>query len=282
MRITALADNERLDARKDLEKEWGVSLHVAHARGSLLFDTGPSGKFADNAAKLGIDVAAIDTAVLSHGHSDHGGGLLRFFEANTHAPVLARREVRETPLFARILGIPLPIGLDARVFGEHASRMRLVEGDSEPNEGLHLVTTIPRRHPAPRFNRILYRRENGRLVPDDFRHELVMALEEEDGLVVFTGCSHHGVLDMVEAVKDALPGKRLKGLVGGFHLAGLPPFDASGEKKADVERLARALEALGLPRIVTGHCTGKRAFGILRSLLGDRVEYLATGASVTI
>ncbi len=60
------------------------------------------------------------------------------------------------------------------------------------------------------------------------------------------------------------------------------PFDASGEKKADVERLAQALEALGLPRIVTGHCTGKRAFGILRSLLGDRVEYLATGASVTI
>jgi 7,8-dihydropterin-6-yl-methyl-4-(beta-D-ribofuranosyl)aminobenzene 5'-phosphate synthase len=282
MRITALADNEKLAERPDLVKEWGVSLHISHARGSLLFDTGTSGVFADNAGKLGVDVSAIDTAVLSHGHSDHGGGLLRFFDVNARAPVFASEHVRETPLFARIFGVTEPIGLDARVFGEHASRMQLITGNNEVRPWLHLVTAISRRHAPPRFNRILYRREQGKLIPDDFRHELVMAVEEDDGLVVFTGCSHRGILDMVEAVREALPGRHIKGLVGGLHLAGLPPFDLFGERRAEIERLARALYALQVPRIVTGHCTGKRPYRALKSWLGDRIEYMATGASVTL
>ena len=282
MRITALVDNERLRGRPDLAKEWGVSLHVLHAGGSLLFDTGTSGRFADNAAKLGVDVAAVDTAVLSHAHSDHGGGLLRFFAVNTRAPVFARSDVRDAALFAKILGLPRSIGLDPRVFLDHGLRMQLIAANTQVRARVHLITEIGREHPKPRFNRILYRREHGKLVPDDFRHELVMALEEDDGLVIFTGCSHLGVLDMLEAVRAALPDRRIKGLVGGFHLAGLPPFDLSGEKRADIERLARALQALGLPRIVTGHCTGLRPFRALQAVLGERVEYLATGASVTL
>jgi 7,8-dihydropterin-6-yl-methyl-4-(beta-D-ribofuranosyl)aminobenzene 5'-phosphate synthase len=160
--------------------------------------------------------------------------------------------------------------------------MHLISGNTEVREGIHLVSTIPQRHPTPRFNRVLYRREHGVLVPDDFRHEFVMALEEDDGLVIFTGCSHHGVLNMIDAVRAALPDRRIKGLVGGFHLAGLPVFNTSGEKHADIERLAIALHALGLPRIVTGHCTGKKPYQVLKSLLGDHIEYLATGACAVI
>lgn len=282
MQVTALVDNELSPNKPDMKREWALSMHVRWKGGSLLFDTGQKGGFADNAQALGIDVAGVDTVVLSHGHFDHGGGLLRFFEANSTAPVYARREVQETPLYARILGIPFPAGLDARVFGEHRDRMRLVDGNAETVPGVHLVTRIEQRHARPRFNSILFRKEGGRFVPDDFRHELVTAIEEDDGLVVFTGCSHHGVLDMVQAVKDALPGKRIKGLVGGFHLAGLPPFDFKGEKAASIDKLASELEALGIPRIVTSHCTGKRPYKALRARLGERISYLATGESITL
>lgn len=282
MQVTALIDNELSPSHRALTREWALSMHIQWSGGSLLFDTGQKGGFADNARALGIDVAAIDTVVLSHGHFDHGGGLLRFFEANANAPVFTRREVEETPLYARILGLPIYAGLDPRVFGEHRARMRLVEGNTETLPGLHLVTRIGNAHPRPRFNSILYRKEEGRFVPDDFRHELVTAIEEQDGLVVFTGCSHHGVIDMVEAVKTALPGKRIKGLVGGFHLAGLPPFDLKGEKAASIDRLAQELEALDIPQIVTSHCTGKRPFEALRAKLGDRIRYLATGERITL
>lgn len=282
MDITALIDNELSPQKTGMKREWALSMHVRWAGGSLLFDTGQKGGFADNAAALGIDVAAIDTAILSHGHFDHGGGLLRFFELNRSAPVYARSEVQETPLYARILGIPFRAGLDARVFGEHRDRMRLVDGNTESQPGLHLVTRIPSAHPRPRFNGILYRKEGSHFVPDDFRHELVTALEEEDGLVVFTGCSHHGVLDMVQAVKDALPGRPIKALVGGFHLAGLPPFDAKGETASSIDRLASELEALEIPRIVTSHCTGKRPYRALRARLGERISYLATGETISL
>lgn len=48
----------------------------------MLFDTGPeAATFLRNADILGIDFAAVEAVVLSHGHWDHGGGLVAAIEA---------------------------------------------------------------------------------------------------------------------------------------------------------------------------------------------------------
>ena len=67
--------------------EHGLSLLVETAGQRVLFDTGASAAFADNAERMGIDLFSVDAVVLSHGHVDHGGGLSRFLELNSHAPV---------------------------------------------------------------------------------------------------------------------------------------------------------------------------------------------------
>ena len=90
MRITTLIENDRLEGRDDLTSEFGLSLHLATDTHRVLFDTGLTGAFADNAARLGIDLSAVDVAVLSHQHFDHGGGLERFFAENDHATVCLR------------------------------------------------------------------------------------------------------------------------------------------------------------------------------------------------
>jgi len=77
------------------------------------------------------------------------------------------------------------------------------------------------------------RREGG-LAPDDFRHELVVALRERECLVVLTGCSHHGLVNMVETVAAEFPGTAIKAVVGGFHLAALPPFRGMSESATTV------------------------------------------------
>ena len=87
MRITTLIENNVLENRDDLTAEFGLSLHVQTGGQQILFDSGTSGAFADNAETLGIDLAEVTASVLSHQHFDHGGGLGRFFGSNSSAPV---------------------------------------------------------------------------------------------------------------------------------------------------------------------------------------------------
>ena len=93
MKITVLAENTTADGR--LGKEHGLSLYIEGCGRRILFDMGQSDLFARNAQALGVDLAAVDVAVLSHGHYDHGGGLARFLALNGHAPVWVSRRAFE-------------------------------------------------------------------------------------------------------------------------------------------------------------------------------------------
>ena len=86
---------ENTAAGENLAAEHGLSLLIETGEHRILFDAGQTGAFADNAARLGLDLSTVDLAVLSHGHYDHGGGLARFLEINCHAPVYVNPHVFE-------------------------------------------------------------------------------------------------------------------------------------------------------------------------------------------
>ena len=90
MKIVTLLENTA--RRPGLAAARGLSLYVETDRRKVLFDMGPDASFLDNARALGIDLAAVDAAVLSHGHSDHGGGLAAFCAVNRGASIYLRRE----------------------------------------------------------------------------------------------------------------------------------------------------------------------------------------------
>lgn len=281
MRMTVLIENDGAAERSDLVAEFGLSLHFEFHGTRILFDTGASGAFAGNAERLGIDLAAVDIAVLSHHHFDHGGGLARFLDLNRRARVYLRR-AEHAERFFRFLGKTRPVGVDLDLFTRFPGRFIEISQSVDVRPGISLLTEVGRAHPRPRGNRHLKVRRGRRFDRDPFDHELTMVLNDDDGMVVVTGCSHGGVLNMIDAAAGHFPGSRIKAVVGGFHLVGLPFPGAMGERRHDVEDLGRSLRDRCQGPVFTGHCTGAKAFSVLQGVLGERLHGFPTGTAVEL
>lgn len=280
MRITVLLENATPSSR--LVAKHGLSLFVEAAGRRLLFDLGPDESFLENARALGVDATSAEMVVLSHGHYDHGGGLRAYLDATAAQAVPASVYVREGAFAKHLSGTPArnhDIGLDP----ELASHPRLVTvGERfELDEGLTLFS-VPRRervHPEPATNAVLLERDAaGTLARDSFGHEQSLLVTEGDRHALLSGCSHAGILNVLERA-EAMVGGPLDAVVAGFHL--MSPSGGSHEGAESTRAVARAL-AKRPTRYLTFHCTGLEAFGTLRDVLGDRVAYLGVGSMVTL
>jgi 7,8-dihydropterin-6-yl-methyl-4-(beta-D-ribofuranosyl)aminobenzene 5'-phosphate synthase len=228
---------------------------------------------------MGIDLRRVRAVVVSHGHRDHGGGLKAFFEVNDHAPVfLGENAVTErySPLF---WFRKIPIGLERRVIQANQHRIRFVDSTTRITEGLSIITGLSGSHTAPMDQGVLLKRMNSRLVADDFTDEVALVIENQDGLVVLSGCGHNGILNLLDAVRGTFPEAPIKAVLGGFHLMN-PRLIEMSESRTAIEQLGQRLLDSGVQRFMTGHCTGVDAFKVLKSVMQDRLEYLSTGSTI--
>ena len=110
----------------------------------------------------------------------------------------------------------------------------------------------------------------------------LMAIREADGIVMFTGCSHSGALNMVRTVVERFPKVPIKAVVGGFHLIGPPLINPMGDTEAAVLAIGRELLTFPVERYYTGHCTGAQAYQLLRGVMGERLQGLSTGTVIIV
>jgi 7,8-dihydropterin-6-yl-methyl-4-(beta-D-ribofuranosyl)aminobenzene 5'-phosphate synthase len=242
---------------------------------------GTSGAFADNAQQLGIDLRTVEVAVLSHHHFDHGGGLRRFFEENPNASVYLGESPAGEPFTKRKVRHKY-VGLDRSLLADFPTRFITTCEPKEVLPDVYLFPHITGPYSKPAGNRTLDVRQNGKYASDDFAHELVMAIKENEQLVVFSGCSHNGVLNMVDTVTRALPDLPVKAVIGGFHLVTPPPTRELADSPAEIESLAREMLAFPIGKAYTGHCTSDKALVILKGVMGERLEQIRTGSIVEI
>ena len=282
MKVTTLTENNRLEERTDLLSEHGLSLHIRYGDRQILFDTGISDAFAKNAEKLGVDLGEVDTVVISHHHYDHGGGLSHFLAANSSAKVHLRRWDGGECWFKGLLIVKRFVGLDRELFGRFPGRFEMADRETVIAPGIHLLTEIELPHPVPVGNRKLFTVKDGVWRRDPFDHELILVIEEGNGLVVFSGCSHRGILNILDAVVRRFPGNPIKAVLGGFHLIATPVLNTMAGGRRGIERLGHALAEYPVERYYTGHCTGLKAFRILKRVMGERIQYLPTGSRVEI
>ena len=122
--------------------------------------------------------------------------------------------------------------------------------------------TLHQLHVSPADTAGLQMEENGQRKPDDFRHEQYLLVEEAGKRILISGCSHKGILNIMDAFRPDI-------LIGGFHFM----------KITEEETLAAAAERLLEYDTVyyTGHCTGQKQYDYLKSVMGDKLHYIAAG-----
>ena len=253
MKIWTLIENT--SRSPDLTAEHGLSLYIQTGNRKLLFDMGQGAAFAQNARKLGINLSEVDTAIVSHGHYDHGGGMGTFLRENTHAPIYVNQKAFAPHFNAQAHYIGLEPALE--------THPRLIPtGDLHTlGDGLTLYGTIPCPVPIQSFG--LTRQEGNGKVPDSFCHEQYLLAEEAGKRILFSGCSHRGILNILRRFQPDI-------LVGGLHLQKLP------SDSPELREIAQQLAAFPT-RYYTGHCTGPEQFDAMKQILGDRLQSIPTG-----
>lgn len=265
MKATVVVDNI---SKENIAGEWGLCIYIDYEENNILLDTGASGLFLENAKKLGIDIQNTDYAILSHSHYDHADGMKDFFKTNDTAKFYLRYGCEEN-CYMKKWFIHKYIGIPKNILDEYKERIVYAKGDYTLFPGASLIP-----HKTEGLSKIgkknmMYIRNGRDWEPDDFSHEQSLVFETSSGLVIFNSCSHGGADNIINEVAATYPDKRIKALVGGFHIY--------NKSKAEVRELARRIRLTGIEAVYTGHCTGKRSFNILKDELGEIVHQLYVG-----
>ena len=275
MKIITLLENTACS--QAFRANFGLSLYFETPKHRILFDAGPNGDFAANAEALGVDLSAVDIAVLSHGHSDHSDGLLTFFEKNDHAAVYVHAGADRGYYAQTPEGVNY-IGLDSRL-ELYRHRFTVVEGVCRIDDELTLFDAVPGDFPTMDTSHRLKRKNDaGDLIPDTFAHEQDLLITAEGKSVLVAGCSHRGIVNILAGAKERL-GRLPDAVFGGFHFFELDPADPESARLID--DTGKALLD-GETVYYTGHCTGEYAYERLHAILGDRLRRMTGGGIVEI
>ena len=278
MKAVVLIDNNP-DPKGKLLTEHGVSIYFEEDGLKWLFDVGASPAFAINARKLGIDIRKVDYLILSHAHRDHTGGLDYFLLKNKKARVVMA-PLKSGELFISYRkNIYHNITLDYSVIRDHSGRFDFANTDMQLSPNVTLIRHIPVIEPLPKANCLLFQSDELGEHPDNFDHEVVLTVKTAKGIVVFSGCSHHGLLNILQAATQTSKDDRVVAIIGGTHLLDSDDyiqFETKEETLGIVNEISFRHPEV---KIITGHCTGSTAQQIFKESINDQFQLFHSGAA---
>ena len=276
MRIINLVENT--EGKSGCGVEHGLCFYIETEKHKLLMDAGQTELLLENAQKLGIDLTAVDTVVLSHGHYDHGGGILPFAKINPDAKIYVPEAAFGEYYSVNKAGEPHYIGLAAEIRELSQVVKVSAEGIYKIDEELSIFSGIGSKHPVPSANQRLKKKAGDDLVQDDFAHEQCLVIREGIKSILLSGCAHHGILNILDRYRE-LYGGEPDVVISGFHM-----MRRHGYSDEDINVIIDTALALRQYKTVfyTGHCTGVEPYNAMKKLMGDRLHYVHSGDEIRV
>ena len=252
--LTILVDNTA-PADRHFTAEPGLSFFLETGGKKILFDTGLSGLFLTNAEKMGISLRDLDVLVLSHGHSDHTGGLVTLAR-HLADPASEGEKTRVPELIAhpRCFWPKEKAGRSngSAMSGEEAGRTFPLRCSAKPvfiTDDLVFLGEIPRRFPFEEGGeeKRTIRHPDGSIGPDNLADDTALAFRSDQGLIIITGCSHAGICNITEYAREVCGERRVAGIIGGLHLLTPSPHR--------LQKTGKYLNRLHLNALHACHCT---------------------------
>jgi len=234
VKVTILYDN--YVHTEGTKSDWGYACLIEGTEKTILFDTGTRGDILmHNIRKLGVDPQVVDLVAISHEHGDHTGGLSAFFKENSHVTVYHPVSFSEKFVNAVKDAGAQSVAVDEPV--------KLCEG--------------------------VYSTGEMRGGPIE---EQSLILETSQGLVVITGCSHQGIVNIVKKARS-MSEKRIHLVFGGFHL--LQHSDDA------VKQIIAQFREMGVAKCGATHCTGDRQISLFAKAYGSDFVPMGVGRVLT-
>ena len=254
-------------------------------RHTMLFDTGPEAAiFIRNCTALGVGFGEIEAIAITHGHWDHMAALPATIDriiqqggrvaVHVNPWMFNERAVRlSSGKIVPVANVPLPSELDRRgaIVVNNAEDRLLLDGHFYYSGEIPRVTAFEK----GRDDHFCRKNPEARWEPDPLLldERLLVAKVRGLGLIVFSSCSHAGIVNVCTHVQALFPGVPIHTVMGGLHLGGV--------MERNIPDTVEALRPFDIGHIITGHCTGWRALHALANAFGEAVSQSAVGTTYT-
>jgi len=276
MKITTLIEN-KLGTNTKLLTEAGLSFYIEVNDKKILFDTGEEGAIVDNAKMLNVSLNNLDYVILSHGHHDHTGGFKKIMETTDNSfTLIANEKLLNLKQARREDGSirELEDDINLNILNKNNIKYTFFKDDLyKIDENIYTVSNFKYKTTFEKRNEKYLLKKGDSYVIDDFSDEQALVIDTTKGLVVFVGCSHPGIVNMLMDIKEKL-NKKIYAILGGTHL-----YAASNDK---LDYIVRYFKSENIQIIGLGHCTGTKSEEYIKEKFKREYVPIRVGSTLVI